>query len=42
MPVVDSESQLRALLASLSGVDAVGVEARAANCLLYTSDAADE
>jgi deoxyribose-phosphate aldolase len=30
MPSVDSEAQLRALLASLSGVDAVGAEARAA------------
>jgi deoxyribose-phosphate aldolase len=30
VPAVESESQLRALLASLSGVDAVGVEARAA------------
>jgi deoxyribose-phosphate aldolase len=30
VPVVQSESQLRALLAGLSGVDAVGAEARAA------------
>ena len=29
-PEVESEAQLRALLASLSGVDAVGAEARAA------------
>lgn len=29
-PIVESEAQLRALLASLSGVDAVGAEARAA------------
>jgi deoxyribose-phosphate aldolase len=30
MPAVETEAQLRALLASLSGVDAVGAEARAA------------
>ena len=30
LPAVESEAQLRALLASLSGVDAVGAEARAA------------
>ncbi|MHB1087648.1 MAG: deoxyribose-phosphate aldolase [Acidimicrobiales bacterium] len=30
VPIVESEAQLRALLSALSGVDAVGVEARAA------------
>jgi hypothetical protein len=41
-PVVESEAQLKALLTSLSGVDAVGAEARAAKLATRSHQEVDE